>query len=128
MIFNFPNNISWKTWHGKICLWAWLNLGKIIAECCKMCVMSTSSNSLSSAVTTNMFYNSAFNLFFSFKQEIVTQILKPFCVRTFPGRPPEGLPVEEEHCYQCSLKQKLVNIDVFISAFAPVPYFAGQEV
>lgn len=46
MIFNFPNNISWKIWHNrKICPWAWLSLGHIIAVCCKICVMSTSLNS-----------------------------------------------------------------------------------
>lgn len=65
MIFNFPNNISWKIWHNrKICPWTWLKLGQIIAVCCKMCVMSTSLNLLSSAATTQMFCNCAFNLFF----------------------------------------------------------------
>lgn len=76
------------------CPWAWLDLGQIIAVCCKMCVMSTSSNSLSSAVTTKMLCNCALNLFFSFKQQIETQILKPFCVRTFPGSPHRGVACE----------------------------------
>lgn len=113
------------------CPWVWLNPGQIIAVCCKMCVMSTGSNSLSSAVTTQMFCNCAFNLFFFFQTANWNPNFIVFqCKNSLPCQvaPTEGLLVESEHCNQCSLKQKLVNIDVVIPAFAPIPCFAGQEV
>lgn len=80
MVFNFPNNLSEKIWCNRT-KWALINLDKLLKVHCKMCVISTNLDLLPSAVTTKMFCNCAFVLYF-FK---LSKLEPKFCKSVFTG-------------------------------------------